>query len=61
MDFNNTLDITEQFNVFNYMYFYNGGGLAAGDFNQDGLVDLYFTANMGANRMYLNEGGHAIS
>ena len=38
------------------MYFYNGGGLAAGDFNRDSLIDLYFTANQGANRMYLNKG-----
>ena len=56
LTFNNQLELTTEFNVFNYMYFYNGGGLAAGDFNQDGLVDLYFTANQTANRMYLNEG-----
>ncbi|NJC25352.1 VCBS repeat-containing protein [Neolewinella antarctica] len=56
LTFNNQPELTAEFNVFNYMYFYNGGGLAAGDFNQDGLVDLYFTSNQGANRMYLNEG-----
>ncbi|MEL7159582.1 MAG: VCBS repeat-containing protein [Bacteroidota bacterium] len=38
------------------MYFYNGGGLAAGDFNGDGRVDLYFTSNQDANRLYLNDG-----
>ena len=56
LTFNNQLELTPEFNVFNYMYFYNGGGLAAGDFNQDGLVDLYFTANQTANRMFLNDG-----
>lgn len=56
LDFNNKPELSAEFNVFNYMYFYNGGGLAAGDFNEDGLVDLYFTANMDTNRMYLNEG-----
>ncbi|MEM0993473.1 MAG: VCBS repeat-containing protein [Bacteroidota bacterium] len=56
LDFQNELTQTADFNVFNYMYFYNGGGLAAGDFNQDGLVDLYFTANMGKNKLFLNQG-----
>ncbi|MBC6995576.1 VCBS repeat-containing protein [Lewinella lacunae] len=56
LDFRNTLTLSPEFNVFNYMYFYNGGGLAAGDFNQDGLIDLFFTSNMGENKMYLNEG-----
>ena len=56
LSFNNQPQLTPEFNVFNYMYFYNGGGLAAGDFNNDGLTDLYFTANQTANRMYLNEG-----
>lgn len=40
-----------------YEYFYNGGGVATGDFNGDGLTDLYFTANMSDNRCYLNTGG----
>jgi hypothetical protein len=47
---------SSEFNVFNYMYFFNGGGVGAGDFNNDGLVDLYFTNNMGPNKMFLNEG-----
>ncbi|MCB9301316.1 MAG: VCBS repeat-containing protein [Lewinellaceae bacterium] len=57
LDFENVLKPTSEFNVFNYMYFFNGGGLAAGDFNKDGLVDLYFTSNMGPNKLFLNEGG----
>ncbi|PTM10657.1 MAG: hypothetical protein DA408_15520 [Bacteroidetes bacterium] len=56
LDFVNQLRQSSEFNVFNYMYFFNGGGLAAGDFNQDGLVDLYFTSNMGPNKLFLNEG-----
>lgn len=56
LDFRNTLTLSTEFNVFNYMYFYNGGGLAAGDFNQDGLIDLYFTSNMEENQLFLNEG-----
>ncbi len=56
LTFENVLKSDTNFNVFNYMYFYNGGGIAAGDYNQDGLVDLYFTGNMGPNRLFLNEG-----
>ena len=42
--------------VLNYTYLYNGGGVAAGDVNGDGRPDLYFTANMAANALYLNQG-----
>lgn len=42
--------------VLNYEYIYNGGGVAAGDINNDGLPDLYFTANMGPNALYVNQG-----
>lgn len=54
--FTNELQQNTEFNVFAYMYFFNGGGVAAGDFNNDGLVDLYFTSNMGPNSLFLNEG-----
>ncbi|WP_373513085.1 VCBS repeat-containing protein [Persicitalea sp.] len=56
IDFINTIQETEKDNVLNYEYFYNGGGVAAGDFNNDGLTDLYFTANQGPDRLYLNKG-----
>ena len=57
LEFANELRQSSAFNVFNYMYFFNGGGVGAGDFNNDGLVDLYFTNNMGPNKMFLNQGG----
>src|SRR5258706_79640 len=53
--FKNELKPTVEFNIFNYMYFYNGGGVATGDLNNDGLVDIYFTANQGPNKLYLNK------
>ncbi|KAA0993948.1 VCBS repeat-containing protein [Dyadobacter sp. UC 10] len=55
IDFSNTLKPTKDFNIFYYMYFYNGGGVGAGDLNNDGLIDLCFTANQGANKIYLNK------
>jgi hypothetical protein len=56
LDFNNKLTPTNQFNVFHYMYFYNGAGIAAGDFNNHGLIDLFFASNQGQNNLYLNTG-----
>jgi len=55
IDFSNTLKSTKDFNIFYYMYFYNGGGVGAADLNNDGLVDLCFTANQEANKIYLNK------
>jgi len=57
IDFSNTLKPTKDFNIFYYMYFYNGGGVGAGDLNNDGLIDLCFTANQEPNRIYLNKSG----
>ncbi|WAC10218.1 VCBS repeat-containing protein [Dyadobacter pollutisoli] len=57
IDFSNTLKPTKEFNIFYYMYFYNGGGVGAGDLNNDGLVDLCFSANQEPNRIYLNKSG----
>lgn len=54
--FQNTLKEGLNANVLVYEYLYNGGGIATGDFNNDGLQDLYFTSNMGENKFYLNQG-----
>src|SRR3990170_6301209 len=54
--FKNILKETPAANVLTYEYFYNGGGTAIGDVNNDGLDDIYFTANMGSNKLYLNQG-----
>ncbi|MEN2283777.1 VCBS repeat-containing protein [Algoriphagus sp. SE2] len=56
VDFINTLIETEDFNIIEYLYFYNGGGIAVGDVNNDGLIDIYFSANQGPNKLYLNKG-----
>lgn len=54
--FSNKVENQKDFNIFKYRNFYNGGGVAIGDINNDGLSDIYFTANMGENRLYLNKG-----
>jgi hypothetical protein len=54
--FENTLPETPELNILNYLYYYNGGGVAAGDIDGDGLTDLYFTSNFGPNRLYRNKG-----
>jgi hypothetical protein len=56
VDFENTLVEDTTFNFLNYLYFYNGGGVAAGDLNNDGLDDLFFTSNQNENKLYLNLG-----
>lgn len=57
IDFENTLIETPTLNALLYQYLYNGGGVAAGDINNDGLCDLFFTGNMTPDRLYLNKGG----
>jgi enediyne biosynthesis protein E4 len=54
--FRNTVRQDAENHVLNYPYYFNGGGVAAGDINNDGLVDVYFTGNMVADRLYLNKG-----
>ena len=56
IDFVNKLTPTPQFNLFSYMYYYNGAGIGAGDFNKDGMIDLFFSANQGDNKLYINKG-----
>ena len=55
--FINSLEYTEQLNPYTYRNFYNGGGVAIGDFNNDSLQDIFFTGNLVSNRLYLNKGG----
>jgi enediyne biosynthesis protein E4 len=56
IQFINKIQDTDRLSIVDYLYFYNGGGVAAGDVNNDGLTDLFFTANQGGNKLYLNRG-----
>ncbi|MEJ7766354.1 MAG: VCBS repeat-containing protein [Chitinophagaceae bacterium] len=56
INFTNTITETDKLNILNEAYIYNGGGVGLGDFNNDGLVDVYFAANMVSNKLYLNKG-----
>lgn len=56
VDFVNEVKDTDTFNILTYRNFYNGGGVAIGDINNDSLPDLYFTANQKKNRLFLNKG-----
>ncbi|MGY6743863.1 MAG: VCBS repeat-containing protein [Cecembia sp.] len=56
INFNNKLTESRKSNILTYEYFYNGGGIAIGDINNDGLEDIFFTGNMVDNKLYLNKG-----
>lgn len=56
IDFNNEVQENDSINPIDLEFLYNGGGVAVGDFNRDGLPDLYFTGSLMGNRLYLNKG-----
>jgi hypothetical protein len=56
LNFSNNLRYSPQFNLFKYMYFYNGSGIGAGDFNGAGKIDLFFSSNQEQNKLYINGG-----
>jgi enediyne biosynthesis protein E4 len=56
INFVNEVKNSAEMNVFKYRNFYNGGGVSIGDINNDGLADVYFTSNLGKNKLYLNKG-----
>jgi enediyne biosynthesis protein E4 len=56
IDFENNLTFDQNFNIYTYRNFYNGGGVAMGDIDKDGLIDVYLTANQGPNKLFRNLG-----
>ena len=56
IDFINELSYTEKLNPYTFRNFYNGGGVGLGDFDKDGLLDIFFSGNLVANKLYLNKG-----
>jgi len=56
VDFVNRIDESDELNILDYLYFYNGGGVAIGDLNNDGLPEIFFSGNQVKNRLYLNQG-----
>lgn len=60
IEFVNTLTPTDDLNIIEYLYFYNGGGVAVGDINNDGLPDIFFSGNQVPNKLYLNKGNFSF-
>ena len=56
IDFVNRVTDTQELSILDYLYFYNGGGVAVGDINNDGLTDIYLVSNLENNKLYLNKG-----
>lgn len=56
IDFVNKLESTEEYNTYTYRNFYNGAGVGIGDFNNDGLPDIYLCGNLVGNKLYINKG-----
>jgi hypothetical protein len=56
INFTNVLRYTEELNPYTFKNFYNGGGVAIGDINNDGLADIFFAGNMVSNKLYINQG-----
>jgi enediyne biosynthesis protein E4 len=59
INFSNELTYTEEFNPYTFRNFFNGGGVAIGDINNDGLADIFFCSNQHSNKLYLNKGNPA--
>ena len=61
ISFNNRIEENDSINPLDLEFLYNGGGVAVGDFNNDGLADLYFTASTVSNKLYLNKGNMSFA